>query len=175
MQLDDWIVIRLDCDTTGLLLITNDGALVHHVTNPYAKSINRNGSVNDDESFKISKTYEAIIMGYYDNSCTEFEIMRNIGVDIGQKYGGMTQPVIDIHVIDYPTIKSTRVQITINEGKNRQIRRMFHSIGSGVIQLKRTCIGTHLSLHGIESVGQWRILSDSEIYNCLGWTSRTIS
>jgi pseudouridine synthase len=165
---------RLDCDTTGLLLITNDGGLVHRVTNPKAVSradhyrdFGRSSMGNET----ITKTYEAIIMGHYDNNCSSFELMRRFGVDIGVKYGGMTRPVIELLVLDYPTSKSTRVRITINEGKNRQVRRMFHSIGSGVIKLKRTNIGNLLSLKDIEEVGQWRILSDEEVYYCLGWTS----
>ena len=155
---------RLDCDTTGLLLLTNDGGLVHHVTNPAAKTLAVKA---------VTKTYEALIMGHHSDDCPEFQAMRTVGVDIGAKYGGMTQPAIHLTVLDHPTAKTTLVSITIAEGRNRQVRRMFHSIGSGVMQLKRTNIGEHLNLEGLE-LGQWRVLSDEEVSRALDWRVRTL-
>jgi pseudouridine synthase len=162
---------RLDCDTTGLLLLTNDGGLVHHVTHPTSKTTTSGSSCRVPS---ITKTYEAVIMGYHDDNSTSFETMRLVGVDIGPKYGGMTRPAVDLTVLDYPTAKSTRVSITISEGRNRQVRRMFHSIGSGVMKLKRVRIGPKLSLEGLEKEGQWRILCEAEVWNALGWASRTL-
>jgi pseudouridine synthase len=159
---------RLDCDTTGLLLLTNDGGLVHHVTHPTPKS-SSNCSIHS-----ITKTYEAVIMGYHDNDSSSFDAMRLVGVDIGPKYGGMTRPVVDLTVLDHPTLKSTRVSITINEGRNRQVRRMFHSIGSGVMKLKRVQIGRKLNLSGLDKEGQWRILPEAEVWDTLGWESRIL-
>jgi pseudouridine synthase len=154
---------RLDADTSGLLLLTNDGGLVHHVTNPVA-----NGS---DQC--ITKTYEAVIMGKYHNNSTELLKIREKGVDIGARYGGMTQPAKDLQVLGHPTAKSTLVSISIAEGKNRQVRRMFHGINSGVMRLKRTHIGSTLNL-GDLGEGEWRLLTDIEIVECLGWKPRNI-
>ena len=155
---------RLDADTSGLLLMTNDGGLVHHVTNP--------ASSGSEEC--ITKTYEAVIMGKYFANSTEFQLIREKGVDIGEKYGGMTMPAKDLEVLGYPTAKSTLVSITIAEGKNRQVRRMFHGIKSGVMRLKRTRIGAALSLDGLAE-GEWRILTDNECEESLGWKPRRIA
>ncbi|CAB9508805.1 Ribosomal small subunit pseudouridine synthase A [Seminavis robusta] len=161
---------RLDCDTTGLLLLTNDGGLVHHVTNPNAKS-----NANKKKKKKsISKTYHAVIMGYHEQDCDSFQQMRTEGMDIGSKYGGVTRPVIDLTVLDHPTPKSTQVSITIGEGRNRQVRRMFHAMGSGVMKLKRVQIGDNLTLDGIEQEGQWRILAPQEVSRALEWSARNI-
>lgn len=157
---------RLDADTTGALLLTNDGGLVHHVTNRQA-----HGRTCGAQQHLVSKTYEAVIMGRYENDAEIFQQMRRQGVDIGQKYGGQTLPVDDLHVLDHPTPKSTTVQLTISEGKNRQVRRMFHSVGSGVMTLKRVSIGNGLDLGHLEE-GEWRILSDKEVQTCLSYTPR---
>jgi pseudouridine synthase len=153
---------RLDAETTGLLLLTNDGGLVHHVTNPNAHTHTKKGAV--------TKTYEALIMGRHTN-----ETLQRLweGIDIGAKYGGMTQPVHDLQILDYPTHKATTVSITISEGMNRQVRRMFHALGSGVMQLKRTHIGDKLNLDGLQR-GQWRLLTDTEIRESLDWEPRVL-
>jgi 23S rRNA pseudouridine2605 synthase len=153
---------RLDADTTGLLLLTNDGGLVHHVTNPNAPTHTKKGAV--------TKTYEALIMGRHTNETLQ---LLWEGIDIGAKYGGMTQPVNDLQIYDHPKRKSTTVSITISEGKNRQVRRMFHALGSGVMQLKRTHIGDKLNLDGLQE-GQWRLLTDTEIRESLDWEPRVL-
>ena len=160
----EWNAIgRLDADTTGLLLLTNDGALVHHVTNRNAKTNARAGSPG--------KTYEARIMGFHENDSPVLEKLRLYGVDIGSKYGGLTQPVPDLAVVSHPTPKTTLVTLTLYEGKNRQVRRMFHAVGSGVMKLRRTAIGDKLSVAGLEE-GQWRVLSDKEVRSALNWEPR---
>lgn len=144
---------RLDADTTGLLLLTNDGRLVNYVTNPDAK-------IEDHELYRdpsddsrtptgkvVNKTYQALIMGHHTD-----ESLQSIreGVDIGKGY--VTKPLLnkdDLKILEHPNHKSTIVSITIGEGKNRQIRKMFHAIGSGVMKLKRTRIGDHLTLDGV--------------------------
>jgi pseudouridine synthase len=153
---------RLDADTTGLLLLTNDGSLVHHVTNPNAPTHTNKGAV--------TKTYEALIMGHHTNETLQ---LLWEGIDIGAKHGGMTQPVHDLQILDYPRHKSTTVSITISEGKNRQVRRMFHALGSGVMQLKRTYIGDKLNLNGLQE-GQWRLLTDNEVRESLDWEPRVL-
>jgi len=74
----------------------------------------------------------------------------------------MTRPVDDLQILDHPNHKSTLpvVSLTISEGKNRQERRMFHALGSGVNpELKRTRSGTESTLDGLEE-NAWRILTD---------------
>ncbi len=161
---------RLDADTTGLLLLTNDGGLVHHVTNPTASSTQ-----------KIAKTYEALIMGHHtldnDPYNSRLQCMKEDGINIGPKYGGQTQPPTELEILSHPTNKTTLVQISIEEGKNRQIRRMFHAIQSGVIKLHRSQIARKhqqpLTLNGL-SIGQWRLLSRQEIESSLGWDIRKL-
>jgi len=158
---------RLDADTTGLLLLTNDGGLVHHVTNPTAST---------SKDHKLIKTYEAIIMGHHtldaDSNGSLNQLLK--GVDIGAKYGGVTLPADELKVIDHPTPKSTRVLISISEGRNRQVRRMFHAIQSGVMQLKRRRVGLiDLDMLGGQE-GSWRVLSDKEVLVGLGWKSKEL-
>lgn len=144
---------RLDADTTGLLLLTNDGRLVNYVTNPDAK-------IEDHELYRdpsddsptpsgkvVNKTYQALIMGHHTDD--SLQSIRE-GVDIGKGY--VTKPLLkkdDLKILEHPNHKSTIVSITIGEGKNRQVRKMFHAIGSGVMKLKRTRIGEHLTLDGV--------------------------
>jgi pseudouridine synthase len=148
---------RLDADTTGLLLITNDGGLVHHATT----------------SPSILKTYEAVIMGHWNDTSPAIVEMKQNGVDIGSNYGGWTRPPRSLVILDHPTYKSTRVELTISEGKNRQVRRMFHAIQSGVMKLKRTRIGDGLTLDGLLE-GQWRILTDEQVETHLDWKPRLV-
>jgi 16S rRNA U516 pseudouridylate synthase RsuA-like enzyme len=143
---------RLDADTSGLLLLTNDGRLLHHVTNPNAKTeehehyfVSTSTMTTTPIAPIINKTYRALIMG-----CHTEESLEPIkyGVDIGSDY--ITKPVDDLQIIEHPNHKSTIVLITISEGKNRQVRKMFHAIGSGVMKLQRTKIGEHLTLEGVQ-------------------------
>eukprot|EP00537_Pseudo-nitzschia_pungens_P005989 CAMPEP_0172361014 /NCGR_PEP_ID=MMETSP1060-20121228/4923_1 /TAXON_ID=37318 /ORGANISM="Pseudo-nitzschia pungens, Strain cf. cingulata" /LENGTH=412 /DNA_ID=CAMNT_0013083151 /DNA_START=164 /DNA_END=1400 /DNA_ORIENTATION=+ len=171
---------RLDADTTGLLLLTNDGRLVHHVTNPNSKTqeherYNTDASADSTTTASkpsiIRKTYEALIMGHHTEE--SLEPLRR-GVDIGKQC--VTQPLPerdDLKILDHPNHKSTVVSITIGEGKNRQVRKMFHAIGSGVMKLKRTRIGRHLTLEGVNE-GEWRVLTDNEVQRFLGWNPREL-
>ena len=158
---------RLDAATSGLLLLTNDGGLVHHVTN------HRAASVTDSP---LKKTYEVLAMGYHAEDSILFDQFRQGGIDIGNKQ--FTLPVQDLYVLDHPTAKTTRLSLSIIEGRNRQIRRMFHSCGSGVMRLTRTAIGSSssnsLTIDLVPTTGEWCILSDEMILSTLGWKPRTI-
>lgn len=170
---------RLDADTSGLLLLTNDGALIHRVTNPTAAAAASTdddfASNNNDEPYKklVTKTYVAVIMGHHEQDSPGLQKILNEGVDLGAKYG-TTKPAIDLKVVSHPTAKSTVVEITIAEGKNRQVRRTFHAIGSGVMKLKRTHIGSGLNLGRLKQ-GQWRVLGADEVESSLGWKVRTLN
>lgn len=183
---------RLDADTTGLLLLTNDGVLVHKITNPNAK--NEEGLSNN----LVQKTYEAVIMGYHDLPDVSIEQstfnydtyplqqLIDEGVSLSAKHGGQTKPVDDLTILSHPTRTTTHVSITISEGKNRQIRRMFHAVGSGVMKLHRVSIG-RLTLSGLKQErisedsnegllkeGEWRLLAEKEIEQGLGYKCRNL-
>ncbi len=109
---------RLDYNTTGLLIMTNDGEFSYRVAHP---------------KHKIYKTYLVRILKHL--SPAKVAKLRN-GVDIG---GFITSPAKVEIVKEIPT--GTIVEISICEGKNRQIRKMFKAVGNPVQELKRTAIG----------------------------------
>ena len=182
---------RLDADTTGLLLLTNDGSLIHKATNPNAKYT----SGLAKEFFQ--KTYECQIMGYhelptssqqstskYNSTLYPLQQLLDAGVTLSPKHGGQTKPVDNLAILSHPTKSTTLVSITISEGKNRQIRRMFHAVGSGVMKLHRVSFG-RLTLSGLKQnemgdplnnhelkEGEWRLLSEEEIELGLGYKCR---
>lgn len=129
---------RLDYDSSGLLLLTNDGDVTYTVTHP---------------SKKIEKTYIAEVRGIPDDR--DIEKLQN-GIDIGDF---ITSPA-KVNIIELR--KNTAIlSITIHEGKNRQVRRMCSSAGHDVLKLKRVSIG-NLSLGNLKK-GEWRYLSNSEV------------
>lgn len=122
---------RLDYNTEGLLLLTNDGALTHSLIHP---------------SKKIDKTYIAKVGG---RPAPEKVDLLRVGIELED---GMTAPAI-IDVIEYDRDRDlTSLKVTIHEGKNRQIRRMFAAIGSDVKQLKRIKFA-FLTLEGVKRGG----------------------
>ncbi|GMA99249.1 ribosomal large subunit pseudouridine synthase B [Pelosinus sp. IPA-1] len=131
---------RLDYNTEGLLLLTNDGALTHALIHP---------------SKKIDKTYIAKVAGR--PSQEKLDLLR-VGIQLED---GMTAPAV-INMIDFDRERNmTSLQITIHEGKNRQIRRMFEAIGSDVKQLKRVQFA-FLTLEGLRR-GSYRHLLPQEV------------
>ena len=129
---------RLDLNTTGLLILTNDGELSNklmHTSNEFSKRyvVRVQGIVTRAEAAKLEK-----------------------GVDIG---GFVTSPA-DVHLLKHDR-NSTVAEIVIHEGKNRQVRRMFKAIGHPVLELCRTGLG-NLEI-GRLAVGQCRKLSPAEV------------
>ena len=129
---------RLDYDSEGLLLLTNDGELANRLTKP---------------SSKVEKTYIVVIEG--DISTEEIKKLSS-GVDIGDV---VTKPC-SISILDKKE-NSTRLQVVITEGKNRQIRRMFATISKSITLLKRVQIG-EIRLGGL-SRGEYSKLSQKEL------------
>lgn len=129
---------RLDYNTSGLLILTNDGELAYKLTHP---------------KHEIIKTYIAKIKGLPDE--TDIIKFKN-----GLKIDGYVTSKADIKIID-KKISTSIVEIKVHEGRNRQVRKMCDAIGHPVITLKRTKIGD-LSLDGLE-VGHWRYLNKKEI------------
>ena len=129
---------RLDFDSEGLLLLTNDGDLMNRLLHP---------------SSEISKKY----LVKASNQVTEQEIHRlRTGVIIN---GKMTSPA-QVHLIRRETF-DTVLLISIHEGRNRQVRKMLEAVGHQVVSLKRVEFGPIVL--GDLPRGQWRKLSDNEI------------
>ena len=181
---------RLDAATTGALLLTNDGMLIHHATNPNANFID---ITHDQESTtpkqlkkknKIIKTYEALIMGYHEmdqNITNKSESTASILSQIlmgGIMIPGSSSPTLPVpflHVLSHPTPKTTLIRLGLIEGKNRHIRKLFHTLKSGVIRLHRARIGNvDLEEEGLCEQGMWRVLSEEEVYAKLGWRTRIL-
>ena len=130
---------RLDLDTEGLLLITNDGALAHELLAP-AKH--------------VEKTYYAKVNG----SVTEDIVnLFEKGVDIGEKK--LTKPGI-LEVLREGDI--SEVRLTITEGRFHQVKRMFEAVGMRVLYLKRLSMGP-LRLPEDLAPGEYRPLTDEEL------------
>jgi len=131
---------RLDYNTEGLLLLTNDGALTHALIHP---------------SKKINKTYIAKVTG--EPLQEKIDLLR-VGIELED---GKTAPAI-IDFVEYDREKNlTSLKVAIHEGRNRQIRRMFEAIGSDVKQLKRIKFA-FLTLDGVKR-GGYRHLLASEV------------
>ena len=128
---------RLDLDTSGLLLLTNDNDFAELITNP---------------EHKVSKTYQLKASTLLTED--QLEQLRR-GVELSD---GLTQPAEVSRLRD--GAKCTFLQMTITEGRNRQVRRMIEAIGSKVLKLVRTAIGPiHI---GDLQIGKWRRLTASE-------------
>lgn len=131
---------RLDYDTEGLLLLTNDGDLAARLTHP------RHG---------VARTYEAKVAGMPDREAIE-KLRRGIPLD-----GHRTLPA-DVMLLNEGRRDADGVlRLTIREGRNRQVRRMCEAVGHPVQQLKRTKFGS-LSDRRLRP-GDWRELKQEEI------------
>ena len=129
---------RLDYDSEGLLLLTNDGEMMNHLLHP---------------SQEIPKAYLTRVS----NTVTAEEIrLLQKGVMID---GRLTSPA-KVRVIRNNTF-STDLMITIHEGRNRQVRKMIEAVGHQVVRLKRVRFGP-VQLGDLPS-GMWRRLTDDEI------------
>jgi 23S rRNA pseudouridine2605 synthase len=136
-----WPVGRLDWSSEGLLLLTNDGELTHLLTHP---------------EHHVNKRYAVKVQGMLEKDSALLEQVRE-GVEIGE--GERTMPAF-VEVVGH-TERNTWLEVTIVEGRNRQIRRMFEVLGSSVMKLRRLSIGP-LTIEGLPS-GSFRSLSSSEV------------
>lgn len=130
---------RLDYETEGLLLLTNDGDFTYKVTHP---------------KHNVDKTYIAVLKGGI--SIKGLAQLRS-GVRLDD--GFVTSPA-QVEMIDAEKGHTT-IKITIHEGKNRQVRRMFEAIGTNVKELQRVSIGT-VELGNLP-LGRWRHLTSHEV------------
>ena len=129
---------RLDYNTSGLLIMTNDGALTYALTHP---------------KHDVNKTYRAKVKGQVTRQAMN---KLSQGVNIG---GYITAPAKVLKLKD--TLGTTTLSITIHEGRNRQVRKMCQAIGHEVLKLSRVAIGA-LDGEGLEP-GKYRKLTLKEV------------
>lgn len=129
---------RLDLDSEGLILLTNDGDFAQEMTHP---------------RFGVPKLYSVVLRG------------RVTQEEIGKARGGVwlaEGPTAGMRIrVERVARDRTYLKVTLREGKNREIRRVFAKLDHPVISLKRIRIGA-LSLHGL-AAGQWRFLQSNEV------------
>jgi 23S rRNA pseudouridine2605 synthase len=131
---------RLDADTTGLILITNDGSLAHRLTHP---------------SFEVPRTYRATVR----HAPVREPALRALrdGVDLEE---GRTAPA------RVRRLAADRLELTIHEGRKRQVRRMCEAVGHPVVRLERVAFGP-LRLGGLAE-GEHRRLTPAEVERLRG-------
>lgn len=130
---------RLDADTTGLVLLTNDGQWSHRVTSPRRK---------------CDKVYLVGLAHALDNA----QITR---IEQGVALNGEDKPTLPAQL---KLISDTHVELTIHEGKYHQVKRMFAAVGNLVVALHRQSIG-QVVLGGGLLPGEWRNLTSAEYEN----------
>jgi pseudouridine synthase len=129
---------RLDLDTSGLLLLTNDNEFSEALTNPERH---------------VPKTY----LVKASTRLSEEDLHRLAsGMELTD---GPTRPAVVRRIRD--SERHSFIEMTITEGRNRQVRRMLKALGSGVLKLVRTRLGS-LTLEGLQ-IGQWRDLTKAEV------------
>jgi 23S rRNA pseudouridine2605 synthase len=130
---------RLDVETTGALLLTNDGELAHRLAHP---------------KYEVEKVYEAEVEGEPSD-----EALRRLaeGVELED---GMTAPA------EVRRLEPTKVELSIHEGRNRQVRRMFETVGHPVRDLHRSRYAG-LTVEGLDP-GEWRELRGEELRGVRG-------
>ena len=130
---------RLDKDTEGLLLITNDGDLAHRLLSP-AKH--------------VDKTYYAKIDG-----CVTLEDVEAFkhGLDIGDE-----EPTMPAVLEILKSAEESEIKVTIQEGRYHQVKRMFEAVGKTVVYLKRLSMGSLMLDETLEK-GAFRLLTDEEL------------
>lgn len=129
---------RLDLDTEGLLLMTNDGDFANSIIHP---------------RYKMDKKYEAMVQGKVTKDAIK-HLQKGILLE-----DGMTAPA-GVKVLKHSSDK-TLLEVIIHEGRKRQVRRMLEAVGHPVIHLKRTEVG-FLTLKGLKD-GEYRYLNSQEV------------
>jgi 23S rRNA pseudouridine2605 synthase len=125
---------RLDADTTGALLLTNDGPLAHRLAHP---------------SYGVEKVYEVDIEGELSDGALQ-QLAEGVDLDDGRTAPAQAR-----------RLARSRVELTLHEGRNRQVKRMLAAVGHPVVRLHR-CGYAGLTLDGLEP-GAWRPLEVAEV------------
>lgn len=129
---------RLDKDTTGVLLLTNDGNLAYQLTHP---------------KYQVEKVYRVQIMGFLSNN--DIEQIKS-GVMIGSDETGQGEVLFQNKV----SKSVTEIELVLTQGKKREVRRILSSLGYKVIALQRISFGG-ITTDGL-NLGHWRRLSEEE-------------
>jgi len=129
---------RLDLDTSGLLLMTNDNQFAERVTNPLSH---------------VAKTY--LVKASMLLSDAQLDQLRD-GIELTD---GLTRPAVVSRARD--SAKYTHFEITLTEGRNRQVRRMVEALGARVLKLVRVKVG-RIGI-GALAIGKWRLLTPAEV------------
>jgi pseudouridine synthase len=129
---------RLDYETSGLLILTNDGKLTHRLMHP---------------GFGVEKSYEVLVAGEVSQQAI-ISLRKGILLD-----GRMTSPAY-VRILGKDAT-STKLEITIHEGRNRQVRNMMDFVGYPCLKLTRVRYGP-LNLRGMRP-GEWRYLTEIEV------------
>lgn len=130
---------RLDYETEGLILLTNDGDLANQLMHP---------------KYQLDKTYEAVVNGV--PSSEDLKALRK-GIMLED---GMTSPA-NVRIVEKSRMQRSTLQLTIHEGRNRQVRRMLAAVGLSVVKLTRIQYG-FLTLDNLPT-GEFRFLANNEI------------
>lgn len=128
---------RLDRDTSGLLLMTDDGALLHRIVHPKSK---------------LKKVYEATLAR--DLRGDEAEVFASGTLMLASERAPLAPATLE-------TLASRQARLTITEGRYHQVRRMFAAVGNHVESLHRPQVG-YLRLGGLEA-GKWRLLAPADL------------
>ena len=135
---------RLDMYTSGALILTNDGDFVYKVTHP---------------KHEIEKTYTVTVKGIVKNNEVE-QLRKGVTID------DYTTKPAKVKILKTDTEKDiSRLEITIHEGKNRQVRKMCEAVGRKVLALHRSKIG-RIGVKDLE-LGKWRFLQKREVQELL--------
>lgn len=136
---------RLDMFTSGAIILTNDGDFVYHVTHP---------------KNEVDKTYTVTVKGKVTDEDVE-KLRKGVVID-----GDYTTRPAKVKILHIDEEKNTsRLSITIHEGKNREVRKMCEAIGKKVIALHRAKIG-NIAVKDLE-IGKWRYLKTSEVQSLM--------
>ncbi len=128
---------RLDLDTSGILIITNDGDLAYRLTHP---------------RFKIEKTYRVTVEGMVSD-----ETVRNL--ESGIRHGDFSTLPCKVTILDRDR-DHTKLEVILKEGRKRQVRRMFSHFGHTVLKLHRSAMGD-LEFRDLQT-GDIRLLTEEE-------------
>jgi 16S rRNA pseudouridine516 synthase len=140
---------RLDKDTEGLLLLTDDGKLAHNLLSPKKH---------------VAKTYYAEVSGLVDQAD---QAAFSQGVELDDGYVTMPAQLVILVAGDPALLKESKIELTIMEGKFHQVKRMFLAVGKKVTFLKRISMGS-LKLDEYLAPGEYRELTEDELQQLRG-------
>ncbi len=129
---------RLDFDTEGVLLLTNDGDLAYRLTHP---------------KYNVKKVYEAVVKGKFQRADGDL-IARGVELEDGAVGRAL------VRVLEYSR-RTTRLRLTLTEGRKREVRQLCEATGHPVQKLKRVEFGG-IAVKGL-SPGKWRTLTEGEV------------